>query len=753
MREFVSLFNLKTWVHYYVALLKRLGPIKFSLLLAFAIIFFDACLQVVIAKAFSESIDNADIIRSAVLGIIITPWAVYFLTVVVDDLDNARQRLGLIVDKLENISRDDKAKAALLEKEIVEHRKTQYQLEQGSSLLRSFLDTSPDLIFYRDIEGRFVSCNKEMEALSGKTEAELVGLSPQDLYSENYALDVLSRHERVIKNRMEQIHECWLQYPNGRMAYFEVRALPLFDSDNECIGLISFGRDITERKKHQESLEKASRDKTTFISTISHELRTPLNGIVGLSRMLLDESFNKEQMQYLKTIHMSAITLGNIFNDIVDLDKLDRRRLNLVKNRINTQDFINDLRSLAFIQTEQKKLQLSFEQKNEIPPFFESDDTRLRQVLWNLITNAVKFTHQGQVSIYCSSYIEDKQTWLCFEIEDTGIGIPQDKLKKIFAMYYQVKGNHQATGTGIGLAVSSRIVKAMNGHFLVTSELGKGSSFQLHLPVNCRSEVPQVSDFHAPKLSILLVEDIELNVIVARALMEKQGHQVDVAMDGEQAIKMVGEKSYQLILMDIQLPDMSGYEVTERLRELYSQLPPIVALTANVFSDSQQFLEKGLDDVINKPLSFSSFNSMLERHFSENLQVINNPVTVDVDEIVDPEAALFNEEMLKELMEFLPMSVMLDNVKLFENLMPEYLTILDSHMVAKNQKGIVSKSHKIKGAAASVGLLRIQKLAQKMQSPDLPAWWDNIDDWHELIKSLYLKDIKKLKKWIVANAN
>ena len=167
----------------------------------------------------------------------------------------------------------------------------------------------------------------------------------------------------------------------------------------------------------------------------------------------------------------------------------------------------------------------------------------------------------------------------------------------------------------------------------------------------------------------------------------------------------------------------------------------------------QQFLDKGIDDAISKPLNFLLFNNMLERHFSRNLQLVNNNESVQADEFVESEIALFNEEMLKELVDFLPMSVMLENLKLFENLMPEYLTILDSHMVAKNEKGIVNQSHKIKGAAASVGLLRIQKLAEKMQSPDLPAWWDNIDDWHELIKSLYVKDINKLKKWIVAHAN
>jgi len=743
---------MKTWVHYYVALLKRLGPIKFSLLLAFAIISSDALLQVLIALLLNEQLDEATVLRSIALGVLITPWTVYFLTVVVDDLDKARLRLSLTVNKLESISKEEKAKTKLLEKEIVEHQKTQLQLSEGATLLRSFLDTSPDLIFHRDLEGRFVSCNKEMELLSGKTEKELVGLSPKDLYSEKYALEVSLRHEKVISSCVEQIHECWLQYPNGRMAYFEIRALPLFNNEKQCIGLIGFGRDITERKKNQEFLEKASRDKTTFISTISHELRTPLNGIVGLSRMLLDENFNQEQIQYLKTIHMSAITLGNIFNDIVDLDKLDRRRLNLVKNHINTQDFMNDLQSLAFIQTEQKKLSLVFQQQSDLPTSFESDDTRLRQVLWNLLTNAVKFTQQGAVSILSSSYVKDEQTWLCFEVQDTGIGIPEDKLDKIFAMYYQVQGNQHATGTGIGLAVSSKIVKAMGGYFEVTSKVNEGTSFKLHLPVRCLDSEEEEPQFKAPQLSILLVEDIELNVLVARALLEKQGHQVDVAIDGKQAIEKASSRDYQLILMDIQLPDMDGYEVTKRLRALPKNLPPIIALTANVFSDAQKFLEQGLDDAISKPLSLSLFNNMLERHFSDNNEAMQAKKEQHQPEHHRSEVVLFNEEMLKELMEFLPTSVMLDNVRLFESLMPEYLSILDSHMVAKNQKGIVSKSHKIKGAAASVGLLRIQKLAQKMQSPDLPAWWDNIDDWYELIKDLYLKDIQALKKWIVLNS-
>lgn len=751
LRGTVHLFNLKTWVHYYVSLLKRLGPIKFSLLLAFAIIFADACLQVAIAMVYAEELDMADMSRSVILGLMITPWAVYFLSVVVGDLDNARQRLALTVKELESISKHDKAKTKLLKKEIVEHQKTQQRLREGTSLLRSFLDTSPDLIFHRDLEERIVSCNKAMETLTGKTEQQLVGLKPKDIYPLDYAEQVSGRHHKVVNTHQEQIHETWLQYPNDRLAYFEIRALPLFNSQNECVGLIGFGRDITERKNHQEFLEKASRDKTTFISTISHELRTPLNGIVGLSRMLLDENFNKEQLKYLKTIHMSAITLGNIFNDIVDLDKLDRKRLNLANDRIDFDDFMNDLQSLAFIQTEQKQLKLIFEQEGDLPHQLYSDGTRLRQVLWNLVTNAVKFTDEGQVIIRCRYFAGQDENRLCFEVEDTGIGIPENKLDKIFAMYYQVKGERHASGTGIGLAVSHEIVKAMKGRLTVTSEVGKGSIFTLCLPNSSIPEQPIITS-ELPTLSILLVEDIELNILVARALLEKQGHQVDVAMNGQQALDKVASNEYQLILMDIQLPDMDGYEVTRRLRETHKVLPPIVALTANVFSDTQQFIEKGLDDAIGKPVSLSLFNAMVERLFDKRTLAITPPVNHDTIEPEKANLALFNEEILNEFLSFLPLSVMLENVALFEQLMPEYLTILESHMVAKNEKGIVEKSHKIKSASASIGLLRIQELAQKMQSPDLPAWWDNIDDWYELIKQLYLKDVKALKKWLVEHA-
>ncbi|TOL45348.1 aerobic respiration two-component sensor histidine kinase ArcB, partial [Vibrio parahaemolyticus] len=168
-----------------------------------------------------------------------------------------------------------------------------------------------------------------------------------------------------------------------------------YSKDGRHLGLVGFGRDITERKRHEESLEKASRDKTTFISTISHELRTPLNGIVGLSRMLLDSPLTEEQRKHMQTINVSAITLGNIFNDIIDMDKFDRRKLELLPAPLNFEDFVAEIESISALMAEQKGLRFDLERLSDLPKAIEVDATRLRQVIWNLVSNAMKFTKEG----------------------------------------------------------------------------------------------------------------------------------------------------------------------------------------------------------------------------------------------------------------------------------------------------------------------------------------------------------------------
>ncbi len=634
--------------------------------------------------------------------------------------------------------------------EIKEREETQIQLEQQSSFLRSFLDASPDLVFYRNEDKEFSGCNRAMELLTGKSEKQLVHLKPADVYSPEAAAKVIETDEKVFRHNVSLTYEQWLDYPDGRKACFEIRKVPYYDRVGKRHGLMGFGRDITERKRYQDALERASRDKTTFISTISHELRTPLNGIVGLSRILLDTELTAEQEKYLKTIHVSAVTLGNIFNDIIDMDKMERRKVQLDNQPVDFTSFLADLENLSALQAQQKGLRFNLEPTLPLPHQVITDGTRLRQILWNLISNAVKFTQQGQVTVRVRY---DEGDMLHFEVEDSGIGIPQDELDKIFAMYYQVKDSHggkPATGTGIGLAVSRRLAKNMGGDITVTSEQGKGSTFTLtiHAP-SVAEEVDDAfdeDDMPLPALNVLLVEDIELNVIVARSVLEKLGNSVDVAMTGKTALEMFKPGEYDLVLLDIQLPDMTGLDISRELTKRYPRedLPPLVALTANVLKDKQEYLNAGMDDVLSKPLSVPALTAMIKKFWDTQ---DDEESTVTTEENSKSEA-LLDIPMLEQYLELVGPKLITDGLAVFEKMMPGYVSVLESNLTAQDKKGIVEEGHKIKGAAGSVGLRHLQQLGQQIQSPDLPAWEDNVGEWIEEMKEEWRHDVEVLKAWV-----
>lgn len=774
--------QIKLLAQYYVDLLVKLGLVRFSMLLALALVALAVIVQVGITLVLNGTVHDADIVRSVFFGLLITPWAVYFLSVVVDQLEESRQRLTKLVAKLEemrardmelnrqlteninqlNLEIEERKRAEEareeamvdLENEVYQREKAQVELAEQTALLRSFIDASPDLIYYRNEKGQFSGCNRAMEDLTGKKEKELVGLTPWDVYREDIASKVVETDQQVFDNNVSLTYEQWLEYQDGRKAYFELRKLPFYSRDGRRLGLVGFGREITERKRYQDALEKASRDKTAFISTISHELRTPLNGIVGLSRMLLETRLSEEQLGHLRTIHVSAITLGNIFNDIIDLDKSDRRRLELMPQPVDLSDFVSEIESISALMAQQKGLRFTLDRLTDLPPAVKVDATRLRQILWNLVGNAVKFTKQGAVNVTVSCDVEEDTAHLQFEVEDSGIGIPLEEQDKIFAMYYQVKqgeDNLHAVGTGIGLAVSRKLARLMNGDITVDSEVGEGSTFTVTLAVplcEAKANKDKVTTEQSP-LHILLVEDIELNITVATNLLESLGHSVVVARSGKEALDLFPQAQYDMLLLDIQLPDMTGFDIANQLRASGEALPPLVALTANVIKDKTEYFNNGMDDAISKPISVSAVTEVIER------LALQCPVATEAAEVKKQKKpgnemldTLLDLEMLTSYVDIVGPEPVFQSIAMFEELMPEYIHILDSNMTAKDQDGIASEAHKIKGAAGSIGLKHIQKVAQKAQSPELPAWWENIADWVDEIKEGYVKDLAVLKQWL-----
>lgn len=763
---------------YYVDLMVKLGLVRFSLLLALALIVLAIIVQMAVTLLLQGHIESIDIVRSVFFGLLITPWAVYFLSVVVEQLETSRQRLLRLVDKLKEMRYRDfklnqqmknnitqlnneitdriKAEEARLQvmdklkDEMTRREQTQLKLEQQSSFLRSFLDASPDLVFYRNSDQQFSGCNRAMELLIGKSEKQLIGLTPKDVYDAGAAIKVLETDEKVFRHNASLTYEQWLHYPDGRKACFEIRKVPYYDRVGKRSGLMGFGRDITERKRYQDALENASRGKTTFISTISHELRTPLNGIVGLSRILLDTELTPEQLSYLKTIYVSAITLGYIFNDVIEINKIERHKIQIDNQPLDFTSFIADLENISGLLVQPKGLNFITQPEQPLPHKIMTDGTRLRQILWNLISNAVKFTQQGEIVVRIKY---QQGNCLCFEVQDSGIGIPLVDQDKIFTMYYQVKNQHggkPATGTGIGLAVSRQLAQSMGGDISVRSTLGAGSCFTLKIHAPLVAATVEEGEFDGemllPALHVLLVEDIELNVVVARSVLEKLGSSVDVAMTGSTALEMFEPEAFDLVLVDIQLPDMTGFDVVRAIHQRFAhqRLPPLVALTANVLKNKHEYFEAGMDDVLSKPLSVTAITTMIKKYWSAHTSNNNK----ECRELKEKELALLDVPMLEQYIELLGTSLNYQLIELFEKNILDYLAELESNIMACNKKGIVEEGHKIKGAAGSVGLKRLQQLAKQIQTLELPEWQNHVQEWTDELKKTWQHDVVILRKWL-----
>ncbi len=771
-----------SWAIKFAQFIKRFGTLKLSLLFVVVTLVFTLGGSYVIRVTMGNEVQPDDFIIAVVLTMMSAPWVLYFLSELVKQLETSRTNLKEVVSQLERLREEDvflnrelqsnirqlnhemeqrrkaqddrEAVFKDLEKEIEEKSFSEQQARHLSTLLRSIIDASPDLIYYRNEEGRFAGCNRIAEMLTGKSEAELVGLTLHDVFEEELARQIVASDHEVLETNASMTEELWLRFADGKRRYFEMKRVPFFDNEGTRLGLLAFGRDMTERKQAENAAAKASTDKTRFIATISHELRTPLNGIVGLSRMLRDTDLSEEQFNWVSTIYASAITLGNIFNDIIDLDKLDRDKLELSLKTVSLRDFTQELSSIIRLLAADKSLELVTDIQEPLPQLVEVDGTRLRQILWNILFNAVKFTQKGNVKLSVSATpAKDDMTVVTYVVEDTGVGIPDSEIEKIFAMYYQVDHpDHQsATGTGIGLAICKQMVDLMNGDIRVTSDVGKGTRFEIELPLQISNRPMQVSKLLVTDLNILLVEDIELNVMVAKALLEKLGQTVDVAMTGQEAIDKARENHYDLILLDIQLPDMTGFDVANTLRDEDLVMgTPMVALTANVIKKREEYLQNGMDDVIAKPIKKSRVVEVFNSLFAEpaaplHTEVENKPKKTDNSKAL---SNILDIELLQMLVDTIGEDMVRASVKVFQDKMPEYMEILQLSLSADEKSEVCSQAHKIKGAAGSVGLARVQRIANQIQQGDHPAWWQNVHDWVEELQMAVAHDMKALQEWL-----
>jgi PAS domain S-box-containing protein len=672
---------------------------------------------------------------------------------------NGQLLYGLAV--LENITERKQAEEAL-QKEIAERKQAQHDLAERTEFLNSLIENSPLAIIVTGSR-KLQMCNPAFETLFrckraevlGQPIEEIVGCDPEE--AKQIAEDVTGGKEIHSITRRKR--------GDGSTLDVELYAVPLW-SDGKISGALAMYQDITERLKAEQAIvrakeaaEAASRAKSEFLANMSHEIRTPMNGIIGMTELALDTDLNPEQREYLTMVDSSAHSLLGVLNDILDFSKIEAGKLDLEFAPFALRQSMGEtIKALGF-RARQKGLDLKWRVQSDVPDDFVGDVGRLRQVLVNLVGNALKFTERGEVRVEVE---QDEQsaglTTLHFRVRDTGIGIAAEKQALIFEPFTQADSSttRKYGGTGLGLGISSRLIEMMGGTIRVESAIGKGSTF--HFTVQVR--VADVKRKHPPagsepggagseenasrkaggdcmrekSFTILLAEDNSINQLLAKRLLEKYGHTVLVAENGVEAVSCF-EREWQrvdAVLMDIQMPKMDGLIAIRSIRTMEKKTQGhvrIIALTAHAMKgDREKCLEAGADDYITKPLHTPDLVAALDRICNGKTVAPENSALAGTrreEHAVDWTTALQRMDGDRELLD--------EVAHLFADEWPRTKDELSGALENEHWDVVERLAHGLKGAAANLcatavsdSAFELEKLARAGEHQQAREQWRSV---------------------------
>jgi len=614
-----------------------------------------------------------------------------------------------------------------------ELKKIEQQREEYQFRLQSILDNTPLIVFIKDLEGKYLLANKSYRDAFQLTKEQIIGKTDFDLVSEENARRYREIDEYVIREQKNTEVEETIQL-GGEMTNLLIVKFPLFDKDNNIYGIGGIASDITERYLYgmhliesKSKAEMAEQLQEEFLANMSHEIRTPMNGIIGMTNILLNTSMTDEQKDFLKVIKKSSDNLLVLINDILDLSKIKAGKLRIEKIdfrlRETLEHSINTFRCLI----KEKGLTLRISVDLDVPDSLTGDPHRLNQILNNLISNAIKFTVKGEINLEIKAIQqENKEVDLLFCVADTGIGIAKEKLQTIFETFSQAETetSRKFGGSGLGLSITKKLIELQKGSIHVSSTPGEGTTFTFHIKyaIANNTVAKQYGNVKQDTLKqdglsgkrILIVEDNEANQKVIYHMLHNAGIEPDLADNGKVAIQLLEDGfEYDLIIMDLQMPEMDGFETTVYIRQKLNLNIPIIAMTASALRNEKiKCLEIGMNEYMNKPFVPSDLFRELRRFLlkSEEIETEETPVIAK-----NESKKLYS---LNHLIEMDDMDCLCEVLQLFLDSVPMIMVEIKEAIIEERWEDVYKKSHKVK---SSIGILQMGKLMSLMSKVELDA--------------------------------
>lgn len=636
--------------------------------------------------------------------------------------------------------------------DVTERKKSQQQLIQSEEKYRRIIQNMNLGLLVVDENDVITDANPNFCKMTGYTKEQIMGWPSADIFLTQESKKIIEEASNLRKHGISNAYELPVKGKDGKDIWMLVSGSPVYDSNNHLIGSIGIHLDITERKKHEAELkeaqlkaEQSAHSKEIFLANMSHEIRTPMNAIIGMAKLLEGANLNQKEKSFLDAIKKSSNNLLVIINDILDFSKIDQGKLQLDNVPFSFSEIINNLMLQFEFMASEKNIFLDEEIDPMIQDIFIGDPTRLSQILINLIGNSIKFTNEGSVSLHCElEEQDDKSQKIKFTIRDTGIGIDKEKIETIFDSFIQEDNSisRKYGGTGLGLSISKQLISLFGGNLDVTSEKGKGSTFSFTINLDKGNEQDfidthtQYIDQNILKgLKILLVEDNKMNQFLATTILEQYQIHVNVANNGEEAVNaLLSSESFDLILMDIQMPVMDGIEATGIIRGKLKVKAPIIALTANAIKgDKEKYLKAGMNDYVSKPFNQDELLGKISKLMSG--KNINQQFLINEENMKEYnlkkllEQTFNNEEFAKKM------------VELFIETAEEAIMNINQALAENNITIVKSIAHKIKPSIDTLEVNSLKNLVREIEKTEENTY--NKDTFEHQIQ-FFLKKLEQV---------